>query len=152
MQCRPCCVYVYSVKLDGTHSGGLMPLRYYPHTIFSAPVLQLFFHIPGRVAGNSRNAGSALSGWHFSVLQFMLQNMFLGIDEYWLSRVFYTVPGSARVPQVLLRCLNKRTTSLFAKSRNQSLCFDQSTWDFYFIWIDWCFCGLAAERKQCSRS
>lgn len=119
MQGSHCCVYVCSDKLDGTHSGGLMPLRYYSHTIFSAPLLQIFFHISRRVAGNSRNVGSALSSRHFFVLLFMLQIMLLGIDKF--SGVLYTVPRSARVPQVLLRCLNKRSASLFA--RNQSLWF-----------------------------
>lgn len=29
--------------------------------------------------------------------------------------------------------------------------FSQSLQDFYFIWTDWCFCGLVSERKKCSR-
>lgn len=151
MQCSHCCVYVYSVKLDGAHSGGLMTLRYYPHTIFSAPLLQLFFHIPRRVAGDSRNAGSALSSWHFLYycLCYKIRCWELTNSDCQECFIQYLdVPGWLKSYwDVWIKGLPPSLHHQEIKAFN----FSQSMWDFYFIWTDGCFCGLVSERKQCSR-
>lgn len=124
---------------------------YYPHTIFSALLLQLFFHILRRVAGNSRNAGSALSSWHFlyyclcyKIYCWELTNT--GCHECFIQ--YLDLPGC------LKSYWNIRIKGLLPSLQHQEIKafnFSQNIWDFYFIWTDLCFCVLVSERKQCSR-